>query len=131
MRGVTSPISSRKSVPPLASSKRPFRARTAPVNAPASWPKSSLSSKLSVRAPQLTETRGPFARGLAAWIAWAISSFPVPVSPSSRTGASAFAARRTSSATGRSPLLQPTMGSSRGGPSGCVSVSKSSARWET
>ena len=40
----TSPISSRKSVPPWACSKRPARARSAPVKAPRSWPKSSDSS---------------------------------------------------------------------------------------
>ena len=38
-----SPISSRNSVPPFACSKRPTRRRSAPVNAPFSWPKSSLS----------------------------------------------------------------------------------------
>ena len=38
-------ISSRKSVPPLACSKRPRRCAVAPVNAPFSWPKSSLSNR--------------------------------------------------------------------------------------
>ena len=36
-----SPISSRNSVPPSASSKRPLRCASAPVNAPFSWPNSS------------------------------------------------------------------------------------------
>ena len=39
--GVISAISSRKSVPRLASSKQPARRAIAPVNAPFSWPKSS------------------------------------------------------------------------------------------
>jgi hypothetical protein len=42
--GEMSPISSRNSVPPCAISKRPLRSPTAPVKAPFSWPKSSLSS---------------------------------------------------------------------------------------
>ncbi len=40
-----SPTSSRKIVPPRASSNRPTRSRTAPVNAPFTWPKSSLSRR--------------------------------------------------------------------------------------
>src|SRR6267154_2627075 len=43
-RGI-SPISSKKIVPPLATSKRPMRCAIAPVNAPFSCPNSSLSSK--------------------------------------------------------------------------------------
>lgn len=41
-----SPTSSRKSVPPDASSKAPTRRSTAPVNEPFSCPNNSLSSKL-------------------------------------------------------------------------------------
>ena len=37
---------------------------TAPVKAPFSWPNSSLSSSVSVRAAQLTLMNGPLARGL-------------------------------------------------------------------
>ena len=40
-----SPTSSRKSVEPCACSKRPMRRATAPVNAPFSWPKNSLSMR--------------------------------------------------------------------------------------
>ena len=61
--GEISPISSRKSVPPLASSKRPRFAPLAPVNAPRSWPKSSLSRSDSGSAAQLTATNGFVARG--------------------------------------------------------------------
>ena len=56
--GGSSPISSRKSVPPSACSKRPLRCAIAPVNAPRSWPKSSLSSSVSGSAAQLMATNG-------------------------------------------------------------------------
>ena len=56
--GVTSPISSRKTVPPSADSNLPLWRARAPVKAPASWPKSSLSRMPSGRAPQLTTTIG-------------------------------------------------------------------------
>ena len=59
--GVVSPISSRKIVPFSASSNRPGRSFVAPVNAPALWPKSVLSSSVSGSAPQLTATNGPLA----------------------------------------------------------------------
>ena len=58
MAGEKSPISSRNSVPPSASSMRPTRLNSAPVNAPFSWPKSSLSSSPSLSAAQLTLTSG-------------------------------------------------------------------------
>ena len=61
-----SPISSRNSVPPWACSKRPMRRLSAPVNAPFSWPKSSLSSSDSASAAQCSATNGTFgARALA------------------------------------------------------------------
>ena len=53
-----SPISSRKSVPPLHCSNLPMRRRSAPVKAPFSWPNSSLSSKLSGMAAQLRARNG-------------------------------------------------------------------------
>ena len=59
-----SPISSRNSVPPFAAAKRPMRSRSAPVNAPRTWPNSSLSSSSSGIAPQFTATNGRSARGL-------------------------------------------------------------------
>ena len=64
-----------------ASSNHPRLARLAPVKAPSSWPNNSLSSKLSERAPQFTEMKGPVERGLSAWMARASRSFPTPVSP--------------------------------------------------
>ena len=72
-------------MPPLACSNRPTRSRSAPVNAPLTWPNSSLSSRLCDRAAQWTLTNGRAARGLAAWIASARSSLPVPLSPRIRT----------------------------------------------
>ena len=54
-----SPISSRKSVPPSASSNLPRRRATAPVKAPRSWPNSSDSISSSGIAAQLTSTKGP------------------------------------------------------------------------
>ena len=74
-------ISSRKSEPPSAFSKRPMRRSIAPVNAPFSWPKSSLSRMFCESAAQCTATNGPFDRGPSWWIALATSSLPVPLSP--------------------------------------------------
>ena len=59
-----SAISSRKIVPPFAPSNLPIRVRSAPVNDPFSWPKSSLSRSCSGSAAQLTRTNGPPAREL-------------------------------------------------------------------
>ncbi len=81
----SSPISSRKRVPPSASAKRPSRARSAPVNAPFSWPNSSDSRRFSGIAPQFTATKGSLTRGEERWSARAIASFPVPLSPVIRT----------------------------------------------
>ena len=61
-----SPTSSRNSVPPSASSKRPSLRLMAPVKAPFSWPNSSVSSSVSASAPQLTLTNGPGRRAASA-----------------------------------------------------------------
>ncbi len=89
--GVSSPISSRKSVPPLAYSILPFLRASAPVKAPFSWPKSSLSSRFSGMAPQLMATKGPPFRLLEWCMARATSSFPVPLSPTTSTDVSVVA----------------------------------------
>ena len=73
---------------------RPRRCAWAPVKAPFSWPNSSLSSSASGIAPQLIGTKGPSARALSRWIARAASSLPVPLSPSTSTGASTVATLR-------------------------------------
>ncbi len=59
-----SPISSRNTVPPSATSSSPFFWVLASVNAPRSWPNSSLSSSVSVSAEQVMLTNGRSARGL-------------------------------------------------------------------
>ncbi len=51
-RALSSATSSRKSVPPCASSNRPIRSAIAPVNAPRVWPKSSASTRSSAKAAQ-------------------------------------------------------------------------------
>ncbi len=71
----------------------------APVKAPFSWPNSSDSSRVSVRAAQETATNGPSARGLSAWMARASTSLPLPDSPRTRMVEAARAAVRASSNT--------------------------------
>ena len=61
--------------------EEPGLACAAPVNAPRSWPKSSLSSSDSESAAQLTETNGAPRAASSAWIARASTSLPTPVSP--------------------------------------------------
>jgi len=62
--GCISPISSRKRVPPWATSTSPFLSFFASVKAPASWPKSSLSSRVAGIEAQLISTKGWWARRL-------------------------------------------------------------------
>jgi hypothetical protein len=61
-----SPTSSRKSVPPFASSNSPGFSSTAPLKAPRTWPKSSLSMSSAGSAPQFTATKTRDPRSLAA-----------------------------------------------------------------
>ena len=63
------------------------------------------------RALQLTLMNGLSARLLVEWMARAISSFPVPVSPVMSTEASVGATRRTSSSTADSAGLLPMIAS--------------------
>jgi len=79
--GLVSPISSRKTVPLSATSNRPALAATAPVKAPFTWPKSSLSRSVSGIAPQLMAMNGFAVRSLFLWMVRATSSFPVPLAP--------------------------------------------------
>ncbi len=51
---------------------------------------------------------GPSARGLAAWIAWATSSLPVPLSPVISTGTLRGATFPTVLKISSSALLEPT-----------------------
>ena len=74
-----------------------FLARVlAPVNAPTSCPNSSLSASCSEMAPQFTATKGPV-RPLRRCTWRAISSLPVPLSPSIMMGAVLGATRSISS----------------------------------
>ena len=77
----SSPISSRNSVPWLATTKSPGLACTAVVKAPRRCPKSWLSSSVSGIAPQLSAMNARSRRALAACTARATSSFPTPLSP--------------------------------------------------
>ena len=107
--GGVSAISSKKNVPPLASSKRPLRAATAPVKAPRAWPNSSLSRRVSLMAAQLTLTKGLSARFELAWIARATSSLPVPLSPVMSTVVSVGAMRTMRPSTSRTAAERPMM----------------------
>src|SRR3984957_5859429 len=69
----------------------------APVNAPFSCPNSSLSSSPVGMAAQFIFTNVRSLRRLRSWMARAISSLPVPVSPSSSTVESLGATVSTSS----------------------------------
>ena len=97
--------------PLSASSKRPCRVATAPVNAPRSWPNSSLSIKLAGSAAQLTRTSGRSRRGPRSCMARANSSLPVPVSPSRSTVLSVSATASTRASAARSSGLSPTISS--------------------
>ena len=74
-------ISSRKSVPPSACSKRPAWRSRAPVNAPRSKPKSSLSMRDPGSTAQLTLTKGALRLADICWIVVATTSLPQPDSP--------------------------------------------------
>ena len=102
-----SPISSRKSVPPSARSKRPRLVATAPVNAPRTWPNSSLSSRPSGIAVQLIGRNGFCARRPWWCSVRATTSLPVPLSPVISTLASTCAARRMIENTLRIDALSP------------------------
>jgi len=65
----------------------------APVNAPASTPNSSASSRLSGRAAQLNLISGPDQRRERKWTRAADNSLPVPRSPMMSTGRSRGATR--------------------------------------
>lgn len=110
----SSPISSRKSVPPSARSNHPWRVESAPVKLPRSCPKSWLSINSEGIAPQLTRMKGPPAREDREWIARETTSFPVPVSPRINTGTSEPATKSIRSMIRRRPDSAPTMMSSGG-----------------
>jgi len=107
--GLISPISSRKIVPWSASSNRPILERWAPVKAPFSCPNNSLSRSSPGIAPQLITTMGPLCLELFLWMAFAINSLPVPLSPDISTEESDFATFLVVSRTFVNPLLVPAI----------------------
>src|SRR3569623_1328909 len=108
--------SSRKSVPPSASSKRPTRDFDAPVKDPASWPNNSASISVSGKAAQFITTSGSSQRGLRRWRRSATSSLPVPRSPITSTGRSSAAARLARSSASRKGPAWPLPGAARSKP---------------
>ena len=86
--GSRSPISSRNMVPPFAISNLPLRSCRASVNAPLRSPNISLSNRVEEIPPMFTLMNGPSLRWLLRWMASAMSSLPVPLSPVIRTDAS-------------------------------------------
>ena len=103
-----SQISSRNSVPPSAALAAPIRFSIAPVKAPLTWPKSSLSSRFSGMAPQLIATKALFRRRDSACSASAVTSLPVPLSPVTKTlareSATCSIVRNTARMTGDWPI---------------------------
>ena len=94
-------------VPLSANSKRPFLSATASVKAPFLCPNISLSKRLCEIPPKFTFTKGLLARWLFLWIASAMSSLPVPLSPVIRTEALVLAMRWTIVSTSAKALLSP------------------------
>ena len=87
-------------------------ASTAPVNAPCSWPKSSESISSGGIAPQFTRRNGPSRNGECSWMARAMISLPVPVSPNSSTGAPLRETMRARAMTAARPVSPPISRSS-------------------
>ena len=85
---------------------------TAPVNAPCSWPNSSESISSGEIAPQFTRRNGPARNGECSWMARAMISLPVPVSPKSSTGALLRDTSRARAITAASPVSPPISRSS-------------------
>ncbi len=109
----SSPTSSRKIVPPSAISNRPRRRCTAPVKEPFSCPNNSEAIRSRGMAAQLTLTNAHEERRDLLWIARAISSLPVPVSPVTNTLASVGATLETRDSTLCSAAEVPTISSHR------------------
>lgn len=86
-----------------------MRSALASVKAPFLWPNISLSKRLCEIPPKLTFTKGCLARWLLMWMASAISSLPVPLSPVMRTEALVRAMRATVFSTSVSPRDFPMM----------------------
>ena len=92
-----------------ADSNFPALRSVAPVNAPFSCPKSSLSRSASLSAAQFKQINERFFRSLASWIALATSSFPTPLSPRMSTVALVEATLPICPVLACSTALEPTM----------------------
>ena len=79
-------------MPLSASSTSPSLRSRASENAPRSWPKSSLSTRLSGMAEQLSSMNGPLARGEPSCSMRATACLPVPLSPVTSTVGTGLAA---------------------------------------
>src|SRR5258708_1162003 len=104
----SSPISSRKMVPPCASWNLPWWSVRASVNAPFTWPKSSLSMRAGGMAAQLTRMNGALARVLRSCRRCATTSLPLPVSPVMSTVALVAAMRSSLSPNCFRAVLSPS-----------------------
>ena len=82
------------------------------MNAPCSWPNSSESISSDGIAPQLTRRNGPLRNVECSWMARAMISLPVPVSPNSSTGALLRDTIRARAITAASPVSPPISRSS-------------------
>ena len=111
--GAISLISSNKIVPPSANSKRPSLLSVAPVKAPFSCPKNSLSIRVSEIAAQFTRMYGCLANILLRYNSRATSSFPVPFSPVTKTVASVLATLLTKFLSFSIGSLSPTISDDR------------------
>ena len=98
-------------MPPSANSKRPSRRCCAPVKAPFSCPKSSEAIKARGIAAQLTAMNARAERLERRWMARAMSSLPVPVSPVMSTVESLLATLDTRANTAVSAGDPPTISS--------------------
>ncbi len=107
-----SPISSKNKIPLLANSNLPIFVESAPVNAPFSCPKSSLSMSSSGMAAQFTAMKGLSFCLLFLCKVRAASSLPVPFSPVISTHASVGATFIKSRMKARMTFEFATMGTS-------------------
>ncbi len=112
---------------PARASSAPCAGAGALSSAAVRSPNSRMLNSFSSESMQETTTKGFSRRGLAAWMARARSSFPVPFSPVSSTVASLLAARLASPRRSSMSWLRDTM-FARQSPSTDVNVDAATAR---
>jgi len=101
------------------------------VNAPRSWPNSSLSIRVGLIAPQSTVTNGAWALLLAAWIARAAISLPEPVSPQIHDREVRGATAASMPNRSRMTWLRPTRSPKLSCADGCTRIQRSLGRKTT